>query len=309
MASADRLVIGTRGSPLALAQVELTRRALLQADPGFDLGRVETLVIRTTGDRVTDRPLADIGGKGLFTKEIDQALLEGAIDVGVHSMKDVPTWLPPGIVIAAILERADPRDALVTAAGLDLDDLPAGSRVGTVSVRRQSQLLARRPDLTVVPLRGNVQTRLSRCADGSLEAVLLAMAGLVRLGLADRPLRALDPAVMLPAAAQGAVGLLCREGDGRMLALLATIDHRPSHLAVTTERAMLDALDGSCRTPIGAHAVLDGGGIHLQGLVAAPDGHRLARAQARGGEAEAAALGRDLGQVLRGQSDPAWFAP
>ena len=386
MDSRPPIVVGTRGSPLAMAQARHVRALLAAAHPALaEEGALEIRVIVTSGDRLAHARLADHGGKGLFTKEIEEALLDGRIDLAVHSMKDLPTRLPDGLTIAAIPERADPRDVLVApkargtdglppkargtdglppkargtdglppkargtdglppkargtdglppkargtdglppkargtdglppkARGTDglppqaHDDLPpkacglpAGARVGTSSLRRQAQLLARRPDLVVVPLRGNVGTRLRKVADGAVDAALLALAGLRRLGVNTEAMTVLAPEEMLPAVGQGALGIECRAGDSRMTRLLAPLAHRPSADAVRCERALLETLDGSCRTPIAGLAVADGaGGLRLDALVASPDGricHRVSRA---GPAAEAAALGRDAGAALK----------
>ena len=294
------LTIGTRGSPLAMAQTAEVRRRLCDAWPELqDAAALGTEVIRTTGDSITDRPLADIGGKGLFTKEIDEALLDRRVDLAVHSLKDVPTWLPDGLAIVAVLPRVDPRDAWFARGSTGLGDLPVGAVVGTASLRRQAQLLAQRPDLKVVPLRGNVGTRLAKLEDGVVDATLLAVAGITRLGRAEAATAILDPSVMLPSAAQGAIGIVCRADDTRVSERLAPLHCAPSHLRVVTERAMLESLEGSCRTPIGALATLDGDQLLLDGLVAGPDGRRIERAQARGAAADAYRLGRDLGDALR----------
>ena len=247
------LKIGTRGSPLALAQANETAERLAAAHPELaEPGALETVVIRTTGDAVQNRPLAEIGGKGLFTKEIDEALLSGAIDLAVHSMKDVPTWLPDGVSVPCILPREDPRDAFFASDCDSLDGLPPGAVVGTAALRRQAQILARRPDLTVVPLRGNVQTRLRKLAEGQVHATLLAMAGLRRLGLVDRITATLSTEEMLPAVAQGAIGIACRSDDAGVRDRLAALHCADSGVRVAAERALLTELEGSCRTPIAA---------------------------------------------------------
>ena len=294
------LTIGTRGSPLAMAQTTEVRRRLCEAWPDLrDDGALDVQVIRTTGDNVTDRPLAEIGGKGLFTKEIDEALLDRRIDLAVHSLKDVPTWLPEGLDIVAVLPRVDPRDAWFARASAGPGDLPAGAVVGTASLRRQAQLLARRPDLKVVPLRGNVGTRLDKLAAGIVDATLLAVAGITRLGKAEAATAILEPSVMLPAAAQGAIGIVCRADDRRVGERLAALHCGRSHRQVVAERAMLESLEGSCRTPIGALATLEEDRVLIDGLVASPDGRRIERAQASGAAADAYRLGRDLGDALR----------
>ena len=303
MVPADRfpLRIGTRGSPLALAQADETRRRLAAAHPALgEPGAVEVVVIRTTGDRIQDRTLAEAGGKGLFTKEIEEALLAGSIDLAVHSMKDVPTWLPPGLGIPCLLPRADARDAWFSASGLGLDALPAGAVVGTASLRRQAQVLARRPDLRVVPLRGNVGTRLGKLAAGEVAATLLALAGLTRLGLTDGITAVLEPEVMLPAVAQGAIGLQCRSGDAVVEALLAPLACVATAVRVVAERALLAVLDGSCRTPIAAHARLDeGGGLVLEALALRSDGSESYAVSRQGAAADAEALGADAGAELK----------
>ncbi len=293
------LRIGTRGSPLALAQATLVREGLAALSPALaEPDAIVVEVIKTTGDRVTDRLLADIGGKGLFTKEIEEALLGGTIDLAVHSMKDMPTWLPEGLVMAAMLPRADPRDALIADGVRSIAELPHGALVGTASLRRAAQLLAARPDLRVTPLRGNVQTRLRKLAEGEVAATFLAVAGLVRLGLESVISAPLSPETMLPAAAQGAIGIEVRADDVAVLELLAGIDHRATSIRVAAERAFLAALEGSCRTPIAALAELEGQEVRLRGLVARPDGSDLRRIERRGAVADAVALGGDTGAEL-----------
>ncbi len=311
MSTAALLRLGTRGSPLALAQAHEVRRRLGDAHPDLAVeGAVEIVVIKTSGDKIQDRTLAEIGGKGLFTKEIEEALLDGAIDAAVHSMKDVPTWLPEGLAITAILPREDPRDAFFSNRGARLADLPSGAVVGTASLRRQAQVLMARPDLTVVPLRGNVGTRLRKLAEGEADATLLAMAGLNRLGEAARVTAPLEPEEMLPAVAQGAVGLETRADDDKTAGWLAALDHEDTATRVAAERACLAVLDGSCRTPIAALAELDpsGGELWLRALVAMPDGSQPHRAERRGPAGDADALGRDAGAELRAAAGPAFFA-
>jgi hydroxymethylbilane synthase len=293
------LRIGTRGSPLALAQATLVREGLAALSPALaEPDAIMVEVIKTTGDLVTDRLLADIGGKGLFTKEIEDALLGGTIDLAVHSMKDMPTWLPEGLVMAAMLPRADPRDALIADGVRSIAELPHGALVGTASLRRAAQLLAARPDLRVTPLRGNVQTRLRKLAEGEVAATFLAVAGLVRLGLESVISAPLSPETMLPAAAQGAIGIEVRADDAAVLELLAGIDHSATSIRVAAERAFLAALEGSCRTPIAALAELEGQEVRLRGLVARPDGSDLRRIERRGAVADAVALGGDTGAEL-----------
>jgi hydroxymethylbilane synthase len=271
------LRIGTRGSPLALAMTAEVARLLGAAhDALAEPGAIETVVITTTGDKVQDRPLSEIGGKGLFTKEIDEALLDGRVDLAVNSAKDLPTGLPGGILLAAAPEREDVRDAFVSLVAGSLADLPAGARIGTASLRRQAQILNKRPDLSVVLFRGNVETRLRKLAEGQAEATLLAMAGLKRLGKSDAARAPVAVDDILPAVGQGAMGLTCRKGDKGVRDWLARLNHRPTFLAVTAERALLSVLDGSCHTPIAGLADLaDDGNLVLRGLLAEPDGSAL----------------------------------
>src|SRR5689334_16352842 len=294
------LRIGTRGSPLALVQARMVREALAAADPDLAAeDAVEIRVVSTTGDRVRDRPLAEIGGKGLFTKEIEDGLLDGSLDLAVHSMKDVPTFLPAGLVIAATLPRADPRDALIANGTRKIADLPAGAVVGTASLRRAVQLLAARPDLRIVPLRGNVGTRLAKVEAGGGAAAFLAMAGLVPL----------EPAERLPAVAQGAVGIETRADDDALHELLARVSHADTFRCMVAERAFLAALEGSCRTPIAALAELAGGRVRFAGLVARPDGTGLRRLEREGSEADAEVIGATAGAELRGVLPPDFFGP
>jgi hydroxymethylbilane synthase len=307
LVSAPRLRIGTRGSRLARAQTDLVCRALASAHPELAApGALEVVVIRTTGDRVTDRPLAELGGKGLFSKEIEAALLERRIDVAVHSIKDLPTWLPEGLVLGAVLEREDPRDVLIARTPATIADLPRSAAIGTASVRRKAQLLAHRPDLRMVNFRGNVDTRLRKLAAGEVDATLLALAGLRRLGIEDAG-TVLAPEEMLPAVGQGALGVECRADDAASLTLLAAIDHRASSACVRAERAMLAALDGSCHTPIAGYAQIAAGRLHLRALVARPDGSECLRG-ARMGPADAGeALGREVGLELRARAGAGFF--
>ncbi|MEQ9813334.1 MAG: hydroxymethylbilane synthase [Azospirillaceae bacterium] len=294
-----RLTIGTRGSPLALAQAREVRDRLAAAHADLAApDAVAIAVIKTTGDRVQDRTLAEIGGKGLFTKEIEEALIDGRIDLAVHSMKDVPTWLPAGLEIAAILPREDVRDAWFARGGAGLDDLPAGAVVGTASLRRQAQVLARRPDLACVPFRGNVATRLAKLEAGEVDATLLAVAGLKRLGRADLVTAPLDPATMLPAVAQGAIGVEIRSADTRTRNLVAALNDRESAIRVTAERAFLAVLDGNCRTPIAALADVEGDRLHFRGQVAAPDGSAVERCTGEGPIGEAERIGREAGEAV-----------
>ena len=291
-----RLTIGTRGSPLALAQAALARRALEAAHPGITTG---IAVIRTAGDRAANRSLAEIGGKGLFTGEIDEALLAGRIDVAVHSLKDVPTLLPDSIVLGCHLEREDPRDAWISRDGGGIGSLPAGAVVGTASLRRAAQVLHRRPDVAVAPLRGNVGTRLDKLALGEVDATLLALAGLRRLGMEDAATSVLDPDEMLPAVGQGVVAIACRRSDSRVRGRLAALDDASTTAAAAAERAMLARLDGSCRTPIaGLAQIAPDGRLTLRGLVARPDGSETVALSETGDRADAAAVGDALGRRL-----------
>ena len=301
------LRLGTRGSPLALAQAYEVKRRLAEAHSDLaDEAAVEIVVIKTTGDKIQDRALSEIGGKGLFTKEIEEALLDSTIDAAVHSMKDVPTWLPDGLEISTILPREDPRDAFFSLKSTNLAELPQGAVVGSASLRRQAQVMLARPDLKVVTLRGNVQTRLRKLADGEVDATLLAVAGLRRLGEAERITSILEPEEMLPAVAQGAVGLEVRSDDSVTRGYLSAIDDAASAVRVSAERACLEVLDGSCRTPIAALAELDTdpGSLKLRALVAMPDGSRVWRGSRQGSAGDAAELGRDLGEELRAEMGP-----
>ncbi len=301
--------IGTRASPLARVQTEAVRERLIARHAGLAAkGALEVILIRTTGDRVQDRPLADLGGKGLFTRELDDAMLAGQIDLAVHSVKDIPTWLPAGIELAAFMPREDPRDVLIARAATSLGALPAGAVIGTASLRRQAQVRWRRPDVRVTSFRGNVETRLAKVAAGEADATLLALAGLKRLGLADRATAVLAPEELLPAVGQGAVGITCRAEDGVCRQLLAAIDDPATCDAVSAERAMLDVLDGSCRTPIGGLAEIDGlGGLWLRGLVAREDGSQLVAGERRGSITDARRLGADLGAELKAAAGPGFF--
>jgi hydroxymethylbilane synthase len=303
------LRLGTRGSPLALAQARMVKAALAAAVPALAADEaVAIVVVKTTGDQILDRPLAEIGGKGLFTQEIEDGLLAGALDLAVHSMKDMPTVLPDGLAISAVLPRADPRDALIARGPRSVAELPRGAVVGTASLRRAAQLRAARPDLRVVPLRGNVQTRLRKLDAGEVGATFLAMAGLQRLDLEREVSAALEPEEMLPAVAQGAIGIESRADDAPVLELLARINHDSTMLRITAERAFLGALDGSCRTPIAALAELAGDRLRLRGLVASPDGQLVERIEASGDAAGAAALGGDTGAAVRARLRPGFFA-
>jgi len=300
------LKIGTRGSPLALAQVREVQSRLAKAS-GLAPERIEIKVIRTTGDVIQDRPLAEAGGKGLFTKEIEEALLSGAIDLAVHSSKDVPTILPPGLMLAAFLPREDPRDAFIGRDVKTWRDLPQGARVGTSSPRRQALIKRLRPDLVVSLLRGNVETRLRKLKDGEADATLLAVAGLKRLGLLDAATQILDIDEFLPAAGQGAIGIETRIDDARTRALVATINDPDTETALTAERSFLAVLDGTCRTPIAGHARIDGNAIHFRGLIARTDGSEALEVERHGGRADAAKLGEDAGRELKARAGPGFL--
>jgi hydroxymethylbilane synthase len=291
------LKIGTRGSPLALAQATMTR-GLLIASGLIAEDAIETVIIKTSGDRIQDRSLADIGGKGLFTKEIEEALTDGRIDLAVHSLKDLPAWMPDGLELAAVLKRADPRDALLSSVATSIDTLPQGARIGTSSPRRKALLLHLRPDLTVIDFRGNVGTRLNKLAAGEVDATMLAVAGMARLGL-DVAHHPIDPAEMLPAACQGAIGLEIRSNDDWARALCAALDDRLTAIAVTAERAFQVALDGSCRTPMAAYARITGDIVAMEALVARPDGSAVRRISEQAAVADAARLGAEAGARLK----------
>ena len=299
------LRIGTRGSPMALIQTARVRDRLIEAHPGLGAaGAIEIVTIRTTGDRVQDRRLAEIGGKGLFSKEIEEALLAGAVDLAVHSLKDMETWLPDGLEIACVLARDDPRDVLLSANGASLAALPKGAKVGTASLRRQAQLLHLRPDLSVLPIRGNVNTRIDKLMAGEFDAIVLALCGLERLGKAGLATEILPPGVMLPAVGQGALAIECRAGDDALRQLLDPLHDPGTAACVGAERAMLAALDGSCRTPIAGLAERDGDRLTLEGLLLKPDGSSEVRARRTGATGDAAALGAALGSELRSRAGP-----
>ncbi|MBU0725838.1 MAG: hydroxymethylbilane synthase [Alphaproteobacteria bacterium] len=300
--------IGTRGSQLALAQASEVKARLAAAHAELMApDAIEIVVISTTGDRVQDRPLSELGGKGLFTKEIEDAMLDGSIDIAVHSMKDVPTLLPDGLVIDCILEREDPRDAFVSTRAAGIDELPPGSVVGTASLRRQALILSRRPDLKVVSFRGNVGTRLRKLENGDVDATLLAMAGLKRLAITPPGMAPIPADLMLPAVAQGAIGVQRREDDGRIAAYLVPLNHGESQIRITAERALLAELDGSCRTPIAALARVTGDQLTLRGLIVLPDGTQRHDVTRDGPASEAATLGRDAGAALKAAAGPEFF--
>lgn len=300
------LKIGTRGSPLALAQAHETRDRLAAA---FDLPpeAFEVAVIQTTGDRVIDRPLKEIGGKGLFTREIETAMLQGEIDIAVHSMKDMPVLQPEGLVLDCYLPREDERDAFVSNDFKRLADVPAGSKVGTSSLRRRAQVLVRRPDLEVVEFRGNVQTRLRKLSDGVAVATFLAMAGLNRLGRPEIAQSALSPDDMLPAIAQGAIGIERRADDSRVAEMLEAIHDKVTADRLAAERAFLAALDGSCETPIAGLAELDGGTLRLRGEILRPDGSEHLTDDRTAPIEDGAALGREMAMDLLSKVEPGFF--
>ncbi len=287
------LRVATRKSPLALWQAEHVASLLRQAHPGLV---VELVPMSTKGDRIQDRSLAAIGGKGLFIKDLEVALDERRADIAVHSMKDVPGDLPDGLMIGAVLRRADPRDALISAGFQQLEELPRGARVGTSSLRRQAQLLAARPDLRIEALRGNVDTRLRRLEAGELDAIVLACAGLIRLGLESRITTRLDMKISLPAVGQGIIGIECRSDDAQTRAALQVLNHAATRTAMDAERAFSRRLGGSCQSPIAAYAQLEPGGLRLEGLVAEPDGSRLLRDTISGAANNAMALGEQLAE-------------
>lgn len=293
-----RIRIGTRGSPLALAQAHETRSRLMAAHAMAE-DQFEIVVISVIGDRVTDRPLAEIGGKGLFTKEIEDALFAETIDLAVHSMKDMPAVLPQGLAFAATLPREDARDALISLTEKSLKGMKQGAVLGSSSVRRSAQALRIRPDLQVVQFRGNVETRLRKLADGVADASFLAVAGLRRLGLTQHIAAVIPMEEMLPAIAQGAIGIEIREGDEKIAKLLEPINHGESATAMACERAFLAALDGSCRTPIAGHARLADGRLHFRGETLTLDGKKVFTAERVGSPADAARMGADAAAEVK----------
>lgn len=293
--STELLRIATRNSPLALWQAGHVRARLQAAHPGL---AIELVTMSTQGDRVLDSPLAKIGGKGLFVKELEQGLLEDRADIAVHSMKDVPAVLPDGLEIGAILAREDPRDAFVSNTYGSIESLPHGARVGTSSLRRQCQLRALRPDLGILDLRGNVGTRLGKLDAGEYDAIVLACAGLKRLGMADRITVALSPETMLPAIAQGVIGIECRSGDSRVARLIAVLNDPETVVRTTVERAMNARLAGGCQAPVAGYSELVDGVLEMRGLVGRPDGSDLVRAAISGPAGDAALLGCELAEDL-----------
>lgn len=292
------ICIATRESPLALWQAEHVKTCLQLMHPRLE---VELLGMKTRGDKILDTPLAKVGGKGLFVKELEVAMLEGRADIAVHSMKDVPVDFPEGLGLAVILEREDPRDAFVSNHFADLNSLPQGARVGTCSLRRQTQLRAYRPDLQLIELRGNVNSRLAKLDDGQFDAILLAAAGLKRLGFEHRIRLAIEPEQSLPAVGQGAIGIECRLDDADTLSLLAPLNHVDTSTRVSAERAMNHRLQGGCQVPIAGYAELQGDQLWMRGLVGQPDGGRVIRAEVSGHRDDAVLLGQQLADQLLAQ--------
>jgi hydroxymethylbilane synthase len=301
------LLIGTRGSPLALWQARHVRMRLIEAH-GLAEGEIDLSVITTSGDRIKDKPLRDFGGKGLFTKEIDEALVRGDIDMAVHSMKDLPTELPVELCIAAVLPRADVRDAFISTKAPSLAELPPGVSVGTSSLRRQAQVRRFRPDLRVIDFRGNVETRLKKLDEGKADATLLALAGLERLGLASHATSILSTEEMLPAVAQGAIGVTSRSDDVKTRALLEALNNARAATAVTCERAFLSRLDGSCKTPIAGLAEIEEGFLRFRGLILAPDGTEWHGIELTGAAEHAKSIGADAGEELVARAGPDFLA-
>lgn len=294
----QKIRIATRKSPLALWQAEEVARRLQALHPTLE---VELLKMVTQGDRILDSPLSKIGGKGLFVKELEQGLLEGDADIAVHSMKDVPMVLPQGLHLPVILQREDPRDAFVSNRYKDLSELPENARVGTASLRRESQLRARLPGLEILNLRGNVNTRLAKLDDGQYDAIILAASGLMRLGMASRIASRIDTQISLPAAGQGAIGIECRQNDPDVESLIQALNHADSFYQVSAERAMNTRLNGGCQVPIGGYAQIEGQRLHLRGLVGSPDGKLIYRAEAQGSVDQAQALGQAVAEDLLAQ--------
>jgi hydroxymethylbilane synthase len=300
------LRIGSRGSPLALAQAREVKDRLAAA-AALDPDRIEVKVFRTTGDIVVDRPLAEAGGKGLFTKEIEEALLAGAIDLAVHSSKDLPTFLPAGLNIAGFLPREDARDVFISRKAETLADLPPGARVGSASPRRQAMIKRLRPDVSVVLLRGNVETRLRKLDSGEVDATLLAAAGLKRLGLLSAATAILDVDEFLPAVGQGAIAIETKTDDHKTRSLVAKVNDADTATALAAERAFLAILDGSCRTPIGGHARVSADSVRFRGVILKPDGSEALEVEREGPRASAAELGADAGRELRDRAGPDFF--
>ena len=293
--SQEKIVIGTRGSQLALWQANWVKSTLSKSHPRL---AVELLIIKTKGDKILDVPLAKVGGKGLFVKEIEEALLDGRIDLAIHSMKDMPAEIPDGLRIGAIPEREEPRDVLITRSGLPLDKLPQGARIGTSSLRRSAQLLHARPDLDIVPLRGNLDTRLKKLETESLDAIVLAAAGVRRMGLAERITQVLDETLMLPAVGQGALCIETRQADPRIETIVAPLDDQATRQVVLGERAFLNRLEGGCQVPIAGHGHRNGSEISLAGLVCDLDGSRIIKETRKGPAEQSEAIGLELAEAL-----------
>jgi len=304
--TAPILRIGSRGSPLALVQANEVQARLAKAH-GAAPERIEIKVIRTSGDMIQDRPLAEAGGKGLFTKEIEEALLAGTVDLAVHSSKDMPTILPAGLVLSAFLPREDARDAFISRKAKTLRELPQGAVIGTASLRRQALVKRLRSDLAIAPLRGNVETRLRKLEGGEMDATILAVAGLKRLGLLAAATMVLDIDEFLPAVGQGAIGIETRTDDVRTRALVADIGDADTAIALAAERAFLSVLDGSCRTPIAGYARVSGIRIHFRGMIAKTDGSEALEVWREGSVADAAALGADAGRELKDRAGSGFF--
>ena len=290
-----KLIIGTRGSKLAFSQANAIKSTLQHLYPDLEVSLVK---IKTTGDKITDVPLAKVGGKGLFVKEIEEALLQRKIDLAVHSMKDLPVLLPSGLHVSVITQREDPRDVLISKGGNCFQELPRNAILGTSSLRRQAQLLHLRPDLRIESMRGNLDTRLRKLSGGSLQAIVLAAAGMKRLGLTDQITEYLDPAISLPAIGQGALGLECRIDDESTNTLLSPLNHSESSCCVQAERSFLRRLEGGCQVPIAAYACLEDNRLMLEGLVASVDGKRLIRDRISGGSTEKEVMGVALAERL-----------
>jgi hydroxymethylbilane synthase len=304
--STASLRIGTRGSPLALVQARAVR-SRLAVTMGVDEDGIELIIIRTTGDIIQDRSLAEEGGKGLFTKEIEEALLDGRVDVAVHSAKDMPTVLPGGLILAACLEREDPRDVFISRKARSLAELPKGASLGTASLRRQAIAKRARPDLRVMPLRGNVETRLRKLDAGDVDATLLALAGLKRLKLTEHATHVMSADEFLPAVAQGAIGIEAREDNRRVRDVLARLDHADTSMAVACERAFLAALEGSCKTPIAGHATIAGDAVQFRGMIARPDGTVALDIAGTGHRRDAVTIGTEAGRELKHRAGPGFF--
>ncbi len=291
----DLIRIATRKSPLALWQAEHVKRQLIMNNPRL---QVELVTMSTQGDKILDTPLAKIGGKGLFVKELEQGMLDGRADIAAHSIKDVPMEFPPGLLLATIMEREEPCDAFVSNHHTNIDALPQGAVVGTSSLRRRCQLLNRRPDLVIKDLRGNVNSRLAKLDNDDYDAIVLACAGLVRLEMEDRIRQRIDSSIMLPAVGQGAIGLEARAGDDEILALLASLNHSDTADRIRAERALNHRLQGGCQVPIASYATLDGDSLHLRALVGEPDGSEIVSGEITGHRSEAESLGVELGDDL-----------